>query len=254
MVGGVVDRTRTHAAPRSTVVWSVLEAELDRRADEGAATVSVLDVGGGSGVFAVPLAELGHAVTVLDTSPDALATLQRRAAEAGVGSRVTAVSADVERLPDVVDEASFDLVLCHSLLEVVDSPAVTLRDVGRVARPGGSASVLVAGRAATVLARALGGHPGDALRVLNSPTGRLSESDGVLRRFDTPGITELITAAGLVVESVHGVRVVADLVPGAVLDAAPGAAEGLRELELAASVLPPYRDIATQLHVLARRP
>ena len=45
----------------------------------------------------------------------------------------------------------------------------------------------------------------------------------------------------------------ADLVPGAVLDAEPGAAEALRELEAAAAGLPPYRDVAAQLHVLARR-
>jgi len=75
----------------------------------------------------------------------------------------------------------------------------------------------------------------------------------VLRRFDTDGLVALVGAAGLRVEVVHGVRVVADLVPGAVLDAEPGAAEALRELEAAAAALPPYRDLAAQLHVLARR-
>jgi hypothetical protein len=47
--------------------------------------------------------------------------------------------------------------------------------------------------------------------------------------------------------------VVSDLVPGALLDAEPGALEALLALELAAAELPPYRDIATQLHLLARR-
>jgi hypothetical protein len=47
--------------------------------------------------------------------------------------------------------------------------------------------------------------------------------------------------------------VVADLVPGSVLDAEPGAADALRELEAAAAARPPYRDLAAQLHVLARR-
>ncbi len=128
-----------------------------------------------------------------------------------------------------------------------------LTSVTAALRLGGAASVLVAGRPAVVLARALGGHPADALRAFEDPTGRWNAADGVLRRFDTAGLTELVTGAGLTVEAVHGVRVVADLVPGAVLDGVPGAAEALRELEWAVCAEPPYRDIATQLHVLARR-
>ena len=42
----------------------------------------VLDIGGGTGGFAVRVAELGHRVPVVDPSPDALASLDRRAREA----------------------------------------------------------------------------------------------------------------------------------------------------------------------------
>ncbi|MCG5437905.1 class I SAM-dependent methyltransferase, partial [Micromonospora foliorum] len=81
-----VEQTRGRFAeppltPRTAVIWSVLRAELDRRGD---AELTVLDVGGGTGGFAVPLARAGHRVTVVDASPDALAALTRRAAEAGV--------------------------------------------------------------------------------------------------------------------------------------------------------------------------
>jgi SAM-dependent methyltransferase len=247
------DRVRAHVSPRTAVVWSVLQDELSRRAAAAQPAASVLDLGGGSGVFAVPLAELGHRVTVVDTSPDALATLQRRAAEVGVADLVSAVSGDVDVLPADVGRAAYDLVLCHGLLEVVDDPAKTLATVADAVRPGGCASILVASRAATVLSRALGGHPADALRALTDPGGRWSETDSMLRRFDVAGLGALVGEAGLTVEAVHGVRVVADLVPGALVDAVPGAAEALRELELAAAAIPPYRDIATQLHVLARR-
>ena len=234
-------------------MWTVLRAELARAAEAGATSLAVLDLGGGSGGSAVPLAQLGHRVTVVDASADALATLQRRAADAGVAELVTPVQGDVERLPAAVAAAAYDLVLCHSLLEVVDEPAATLATVAGALRPGGCASVLAAGRAAAVLARALGGHPADALRALTDPSGRWGAADGVLRRFDTDGLVALVDAAGLTVEAVHGVRVFADLVPGAVLDAEPGAAEALRELELAAAARPPFRDVAAQLHVLARR-
>jgi SAM-dependent methyltransferase len=233
----------------------VLRAEVDRRSAGGDRDrLDVLDLGGGSGVFAVPLAELGHAVTVVDTSPDALATLQRRAGEAGVADRVSAVSGDVERMPDEIPVAAYDLVLCHGLLEIVDDPRQTLATVAGRVRSGGCASVLVTGRAAAVVARALGGHPTTALRALTDADGRWGEGDVLRRRFDTDQLRELVGGAGLLVEAVHGARIFADLVPGALLDGVAGAAEALRELDLVASDLPPYRDIATQLHVLARRP
>ena len=45
--------------------------------------VRVLDVGGGSGTRAVPLAVAGCPVTVVDSSVNALAILHRRAEDAG---------------------------------------------------------------------------------------------------------------------------------------------------------------------------
>lgn len=244
----MADPGRAHTAPRTAVVWTVLRAELDRHPD---ASLRVLDVGGGSGQFAVPLAELGHQVTVVDASPDALAALERRAAERGVAARITGVQGDADTVLQVVGAFSQDLVLCHSLLEVVEDPAATLAAVAAMLPPRGLLSVLVANRAAAVLSRALGGHFADAERALTDPDGRWGEGDGATRRFDAEGLQTLIAASGLVVEQLHGVRVVADLVPGAVADVAGTTLVGV---ELALAGRAPYRDIATQLHLLARKP
>src|SRR5690554_234593 len=106
---------------RSDVVHRVLETELaDARRRHAGEPPSVLDVGGGSGVWAVALASEGCAVTVVDTSPNSLATLRRRAADAGVGDRIEAVQGDTESLDQVTPRGGADLVLGHGLLEVVD--------------------------------------------------------------------------------------------------------------------------------------
>jgi len=244
-----VERIRAHTAPRTAIVWTVLERELAQR--DG--TQVIIDVGGGTGGFAVPLAEAGHRVTVVDASPDALATLTRRAADAGVADRIEAVQGDADQLADIVPAGSADLVLCHSVLEVVDSPADVLKAVAACLRPQGAASVLVANRAAAVLTRALSGHLTTAARLLEAPHGVVGERDTLLRRFDIDTAVGLLNAAGLSVEQIHGVRVVADLVPGALLDTEPGAHEALLAFELAASERSPYRDIASQVHLLARR-
>jgi S-adenosylmethionine-dependent methyltransferase len=236
------------SGPRTAVVWAALRRELDRH---HGAPLTVLDAGGGTGGFAVPLAEAGHRVTVVDASPDALAALTRRAAEAGVADRVRALQGDADALAGYVEPARVDLVLCHSVLDVVDDPAGVVAAVATALRPGGAASVLVAGKAAAVLHRAITGQLAAATELLAEPEGRVAGRDTVRRRYDADSAADLLRAAGLDVVEIHGVRVIADLLPAAVADADPHA---VVELELAAAAHPPYRDIAAQMHVFARRP
>nr|MDT0662072.1 methyltransferase domain-containing protein [Micromonospora sp. DSM 115978] len=235
------------ATARTAVVWAVLRQELDRQFGR---SLTVLDVGGGTGGFAVPLAEAGHQVTVVDANPDALAALNRRAAEAKVPDRVRAVQGDGDALAGLVEPGSVDLVLCHAVLEVVDDPARVVGAVAAALRPGGAASVLVASRAAAVLSRATNGHLDLANALLTDADGRAGPRDTLRRRYDAEGAAALLRAAGLRVEQTHGVRVFADLIPAAVGEGDPAT---LLDLELGAASRPPYRDIAAQLHLFARR-
>jgi S-adenosylmethionine-dependent methyltransferase len=234
---------------RTAAVWAALDPVI------GAGTpLRVLDVGGGSGMFAVPLARLGHDVTVVDPSADALATLRRRADTAGVGERVRGVQGDGDLLHEVLPAAggteSYDLALCHSVLEVVDDPAVTLREIAGALRPGGQVSVATANRAGAVLARALSGHPVEALGLVADRDQTQARPRPDRRRFDPADLLALVEGAGLRPGPWRGVAVVADL-----LDAASGAdPAALRALELALAETSPYRDVATGLHVLAARP
>src|SRR6202000_1240353 len=117
----VSEAVSTRQRVRTAVVRDGLAQALARRAAEvGRDSLEVLDVGGGTGGFAVPLAEAGHTVTVVDASPDARAARTRSAADAGVAARVHAVQGDGDALASLVAPASVDLILCHSVLEVVD--------------------------------------------------------------------------------------------------------------------------------------
>jgi S-adenosylmethionine-dependent methyltransferase len=202
--------------------------------------------------LAVPLAVAGCAVTVVDPSPNALATLHRRAKEAGVEGAITAVQGDSDALAQLVPSASADLVLGHGLLEFVDDPKTTVAAMAEATAPGGAVSVVVANRHAAVLHRAITGRLVEARRLLDDPAGQLPE-ETLSRRFDTPGLTQLLIDGGLTVELVQGHGVVADLVPGSVLEGNPGAADALAQLEFAAATTPPLRDVAARLHALARR-
>ncbi|MEU4875875.1 methyltransferase [Streptomyces sp. NPDC021608] len=243
--------SRSRASLRTAVVWEVLRDALeDRVKATGRESLDVLDTGGGSGNFAVPVALLGHRVTVVDPSPNALFALERRTAEAGVADRVKGVQGDVHGLFDVVERGGYDAVLCHGVLEYVDDPAEGVRNAVAALRAGGVLSLLAAGLGGAVLARALAGHFKEARQALTSVDGRWGDGDPVPRRFTAEQLTELVRGAGLAVGAVHGVRVFADLVPGVLVDTEPGALEALLALEEAAAELPAFHSVATQLHVL----
>jgi S-adenosylmethionine-dependent methyltransferase len=253
------------------VVLDVLQTVVSTLAGQtGRAALDIVDAGGGTGGFAVPLASLGHHVTVVDPSPDSLAAAQRRAAEQNVPLR--AVQGDAADLALVAGKQSADLVLCHSVLEYVDSPPAAMAAIAAVLRPGGAVSVLTASAVAAVIHRALAGRFDEARRLL-SGLGSAASGDGSAasgegsapaveghgqpgagpRRFTLAGVTALIEEAGLRPGPALGVRVFADLVPRVVADADPGAAKALQGLELAAAAHPAFHDFAAQVHVLGYR-
>lgn len=219
---------------RQRVLWQLLLTALGDPAGR-----SVLDCGGGSGSLAVPLAELGADITVVDISVDALATLRRRANEVGVGDRVHPVQGDIESLADVVAMGAYDLVLAHGLLEVVEDPRTAMAGLAQAVRPGGYVSVAVANPVSAVLSRAVAGD------LVAARSALMGHSTGSGERVDLESLCE---HAGLVVEQVNGLGVFTEFAGREDSDGA------LAELEVLASGRAPYREIAARRHVLARRP
>jgi SAM-dependent methyltransferase len=244
--GVQVETRRDPAGPgRQGLIWQLLASSLASVTPEGQPP-GVLDCGGGSGSFAVPLAQAGARVTVVDISVDALATLRRRAGDAGVATLVNPVQGDVETLGEAVGTSTFDLVLAHGILDAVDHVSTAFDAIAGAIRPGGLLSVLVANPVASVIARALAGDLTAALAEL-----RGLEAD--LARPGPDAVQALCRDRGLVVRQVHGIGVFSDIVPGRSLDV-PGAREALDELEAVSATRPPFSDIAAKVHLLATRP
>ncbi|WP_392542302.1 class I SAM-dependent methyltransferase [Oryzobacter telluris] len=258
------DRARTRRAPaqpglRTVAVQAALDALAERRSAELGRPLRVLDVGGGTGGTAVPLAAAGHDVTVVDPSPDALASLRRRAAETGTSARVHPVQGDTDTVaqpgPDG-ERASYDLVCLHGTLEVVDDPATAVANLAAVLAPGGTFSLVVAQRLPAALARALAGQFARAQAILERPDGRWGDDDPAPRRFDESGVLELLAAHGLTPVDSHGVRIFSDLVPSALVDSEADRT-ALLSLEAVASTHPTHAALLGALgsvrHVLATR-
>jgi ubiquinone/menaquinone biosynthesis C-methylase UbiE len=237
-------------APSADVIAEALARMVGAR--PGAA---VVDVGGGSGTRAVPLARAGCRVLVVDASTDALASLARRAADVGVSDRISAVQADADRLgADDVPDASADLVLYHHVVEEVDDPVRSLTSAVRVLRPAGRLSIVVPGRLSAVLAEALAGRYSVASAILAgdpAPDSSGYAGASAARCYETAALRALMERAGLAVESVTGVGVMTVLAG----NRARGADDpALVRLENELGRHPVLGQLAADLHAVGIRP
>ncbi len=253
---------------RTAAISDAVHALAAERQRELGRPLVILDLGGGTGGLAVPLALAGHHVHVLDPSPDALASLERRAREqglddparSGIGT-IRAVQGDADTITDMaavrelVDGRPIDLICCHEALEWVDDPAGTVHAIAQILAPGGALSLVTSGRLAAVLGRVLAGRFAQAQRALVSKDGRWGDADPMPRRFDTSTLVELLTSCGFAIKDVHGMRIFADLVPSAYIDT-DADRRALLDLESAAATHPDYPllgQLGAATHIVALR-
>ncbi len=254
-------RSRRAGGPpglRTAAVHGALDAFAARRSAELGRSLRVLDLGGGTGGTAVPLAVAGHDVTVVDPSPDALASLRRRAAETDTSRRIHPVQGDTDTLGELAaggEPAAYDLVCLHGTLEVVDDPDAAMAGIATVLAPGGTLSLVVAQRLPAALARALAGQFARAQAILERPDGRWGDDDPAPRRFDENVVLDLLRTHGFTTVDSHGVRIFSDLVPSALVDSEADRAALLELEEVASRHLghPLLGDLGSVRHVLATR-
>lgn len=188
---------------RGAVQWL---AVLDAVEAANGATLDIVDLGGGTGGAAVRLAGEGHRVSVVDPSANALAALHRRALDAGVD--VAGLQGDATELPDLIGNDAVDLVLCHGLLDLLDDLDATLAAIAAVLRPGGRISAIVPGLWGTIISRLMAGDVARAAELLERPAGERDPVDD-RRRFTPQGLDSVFARAGLGVEFVRGLSMVA---------------------------------------------
>jgi S-adenosylmethionine-dependent methyltransferase len=228
-------------------------ANLQEFLPQATRSLRALDLGCGTGAIGVRLARLGLHVTLLDPSLPMLDFAERAAREAGVTERIALEHGDASQLATLFPAASFDLILCHNVLEFVEDPCAVLRTAARALRDSsGMISILVRNRPGELLKAAiLNGDLAAAERNLTAEWGDESLYEGRVRLFTAVSLQAMLLESSLVVTAERGVRVLSDYLPSTVSRTVEY--ERIFELERELGRRAEFAAVARYTHCLAHR-
>jgi SAM-dependent methyltransferase len=175
------------------------------------------------------------------------------ALQAGVTENIALKYGDVAQLANMFPAGSFDLILCHNLLEYVDDPAgVLLAAAGGLRDSSGILSLLIRKRAGEVLKAAIKDDDlAAAEHNLSAEHAHESLYGGIVRLFATDSLHASLRAAALAVIAERGVRVMSDYLPPEVSRTAKY--QQILALERKLGRRPEFAAVARYTHLLARR-
>jgi S-adenosylmethionine-dependent methyltransferase len=217
-------------------------------------SLSALDLGCGTGANAVRLAQLGMQVTLLDSSQAMLDIAKRTVQKAEVAEKVVLQYGDAMRLTNLFPAASFDVILCHNVLEYLDDPIAVLRGVAHALRNSSAIlSVMVRNRTGEVFKAAI--QSGDLAAAANNLTAECAQESlygGRVRLFTSDSLRAVLAEASLATIAERGVRILADYLPSRISRSADY--EQIFELERKLSGQPAYAAVARYTQCFARLP
>ena len=122
---------------RLAILWRDLEQQVPQI--YGEKPLKVLDVGAGLGQLSIRLAKLGHQVVVDDISVEMLAIARASAEKTGVLEKIEWHHCPLQKLAETLDD-TFDLVLCHAVIEWLADPVPLLPQLKGFLRESGMLS------------------------------------------------------------------------------------------------------------------
>jgi len=219
----------------------------------GQSGLKILDAGGGNGYVSIPFAQNGCQVVVADYSQAMLTDGQRLMSELGLDSSVSFVLTRLEDLSSVIHDQEFDVVMCHNVLQYVESVPAVLRSILRPLKSRGVVSIICMNRYSIAYHQAFLRDDLQAAKAAIGATETNTIFGSTARALAVDEIVNMLESQGCVIQADYGVRCMIDYWGDNERKAEPNTLAQLQELELALSAEYPYKLLARFFQVIARK-
>ncbi|PAU87671.1 SAM-dependent methyltransferase [Pseudomonas sp. WN033] len=233
---------KIYAGPKGAIRLAVLTRDLQEwLAELPARPLRVLDVGAGLGHISAWLAAQGHQVTVSEPASAMLAAAEQRLEAAGTPA--TAYwPLPLQDLP--AQGQTFDLVICHAVLEWLAAPHQALHHLRALLNPQGALSLAFYNRDALIYRNLIKGQFRKLERQQLAGVGQRGLTPQ--HPLDPREVQQWASQAGLQKQQASGIRVFYDYMPPHWQQQA--SSEDLIREELAYSRHPAYQHLGRYLH------
>lgn len=267
-LGDALDETRATLAfesgmPRWKEEQQTLRVRLRRRLSHGYLMrylpnlngLRVLDAGGGNGLASLPIAEAGATIDVVDRSMAMLHDLEMSAEANGVQERIKAHQHDIRVIRDLFEAETFDLLICHNVIQYNPAWEELLVSMGAPLKAGGLLSLVVRNWYAEPYRIDVDNHSPEELPALLERTrgpSRVVDADVLF--FSAAFLQEWLQKQGFVVLGDYGLLCRPDQqIMASGLGGEQMLLEKLHALETAMGERTPYKHTARYLQIVARK-
>lgn len=202
----------------------------------------ILDFGSGEGITANHFAEKND-VTAIEPSEEMLSNSWK-------DYEYIQIIGDVNALSSFEDE-TFDIIVCHNVLEYVDDKAAVVKALSRVLKKDGVMSIAKHNRAGRVMQMAVLLNDFEKANALLDGENSTASKFGAIRYYEDEDIIKW--APELTVSEVFGIRTFWDLQQNQEKHGDEKWQNGMIQLEMRVSQIPEYRAIAFFHHVLLKK-
>lgn len=195
MPNSVKDYRELIEKPWGRMFYDMIYNQLDLRDDK---QLDILDFGAGFCVTANHYAK-NHNVTAIEPSNDMLSIRLKE-------NDFTLINGGIEIVKDMPSD-SFDLVICHNVLEYVPDREIIIKELSRVLKPNGKLSIVKHNLAGRILAYAVfGDNPESALELLNKSEDNEANAFGSRNTYRNEDLISCCCSHGLKVDRIYGIR------------------------------------------------
>lgn len=202
----------------------------------------ILDFGSGFGVTANHLAECND-VTAVEPNAE---MLEHRICD----NPYEQITGSIDKLKELEDD-SFDVILCHNVLEYVEDREELIAEFHRLLKKDGILSIVKHNKAGKIMHKAVFENNIDEAMSLLSGENATSQNFGTINEYDIEDLQDYI-AGSFVLDKVCGIRTFYGIQPNS-FKSDPDWEEKMFELECAVENNPVYSNVAFFQHLILKR-